>query len=83
MKDYIFMKREQFIKALDTMLNSCDTPPEAIWDGLSPIETPSFELSSTLMGKYGEEEDRLIFRILNSGDKMKKAALNDLKLLVE
>lgn len=41
--------------------------------GFSPIETPSFELSSTLMGKYGEEGDRLIFRILNSGEKMKKA----------
>ena len=41
--------------------------------GFLPIETPSFELSSTLMGKYGEEGDRLIFRILNSGDKMKKA----------
>jgi histidyl-tRNA synthetase len=41
--------------------------------GFSPIETPSFELSSTLMGKYGEEGDRLIFRILNSGDKMLKA----------
>lgn len=41
--------------------------------GFAPIETPSFELSSTLLGKYGEEGDRLIFRILNSGDKMKKA----------
>lgn len=46
----------------------------------APIETPSFELSSTLMGKYGEEGDRLIFRILNSGDKVKKA---DLKALEE
>ena len=48
--------------------------------GFAPIETPSFELSTTLMGKYGEEGDRLIFRILNSGDKMKKAdieALNE------
>ncbi|MEX1192277.1 MAG: histidine--tRNA ligase [Brumimicrobium sp.] len=45
----------------------------------APIETPSFELSSTLMGKYGEEGDRLIFRILNSGDKMKKADLDALK----
>ncbi len=48
--------------------------------GFAPIETPSFELSSTLLGKYGEEGDRLIFRILNSGDKMKKAditALNE------
>ena len=41
--------------------------------GFAPIETPSFELSSTLMGKYGEEGDRLIFRILNSGEKMKRA----------
>ncbi|RYM34889.1 histidine--tRNA ligase [Brumimicrobium glaciale] len=46
----------------------------------APIETPSFELSTTLMGKYGEEGDRLIFRILNSGDKVKKA---DLKALEE
>lgn len=43
------------------------------------IETPSFELSSTLMGKYGEEGDRLIFRILNSGEKLKKADLEALK----
>lgn len=46
--------------------------------GFSPIETPSFELSSTLMGKYGEEGDRLIFRILNSGEKVRKADLNAL-----
>jgi histidyl-tRNA synthetase len=47
--------------------------------GFSPIETPSFELSSTLLGKYGEEGDRLIFRILNSGEKMKKADLEALE----
>ncbi|OIQ36922.1 MAG: histidine--tRNA ligase [Bacteroidetes bacterium MedPE-SWsnd-G1] len=41
--------------------------------GFQPIETPSFEKSSTLMGKYGEEGDRLIFKILNSGDYLKKA----------
>jgi histidyl-tRNA synthetase len=46
--------------------------------GFAPIETPSFELSTTLMGKYGEEGDRLIFRILNSGEKMKKADLEAL-----
>ena len=39
--------------------------------GFQPIETPSFENSSTLMGKYGEEGDRLIFKILNSGDYLK------------
>src|SRR5690554_955932 len=36
--------------------------------GYEPIETPSFENLSTLTGKYGEEGDRLIFKILNSGD---------------
>ncbi len=41
--------------------------------GFQPIETPSFENSSTLMGTYGEEGDRLIFKILNSGDFLKKA----------
>jgi histidyl-tRNA synthetase len=47
--------------------------------GYAPIETPSFELSSTLLGKYGEEGDRLIFRILNSGEKMKKADIEALQ----
>lgn len=46
--------------------------------GFNPIETPSFELSSTLLGKYGEEGDRLIFRILNSGEKVRKADLEAL-----
>jgi len=46
--------------------------------GYAPIETPSFELSTTLLGKYGEEGDRLIFRILNSGEKMRKADLDAL-----
>ncbi len=41
--------------------------------GYQPIETPSFENSDTLMGKYGEEGDRLIFKILNSGDYLGKA----------
>jgi histidyl-tRNA synthetase len=36
--------------------------------GYQPIETPAMENSETLMGKYGEEGDRLIFKILNSGD---------------
>lgn len=41
--------------------------------GYYPIETPSFENSETLLGKYGEEGDRLIFKILNSGDYLSKA----------
>lgn len=36
--------------------------------GFLPIETPAMETMQTLMGKYGEEGDRLIFKILNSGD---------------
>ena len=36
--------------------------------GYSPIETPAMENLSTLMGKYGEEGDKLLFKILNSGD---------------
>src|SRR5680860_1139723 len=47
--------------------------------GFQPIETPSFENSDTLMGKYGEEGDRLIFNILNSGDYLSKV---EEKLLV-
>jgi histidyl-tRNA synthetase len=42
--------------------------------GFQPIETPSFENSETLMGKYGEEGDRLIFKILNSGDFLDKVS---------
>ncbi|RRQ46012.1 histidine--tRNA ligase [Chryseobacterium sp. SC28] len=41
--------------------------------GFEPLETPSFENLSTLTGKYGEEGDRLIFKILNSGDYAAKA----------
>jgi histidyl-tRNA synthetase len=47
--------------------------------GFQPIETPSFENSETLMGKYGEEGDRLIFKILNSGDYLAKANENALE----
>ena len=36
--------------------------------GYAPIETPSMENLSTLLGKYGDEGDKLLFRILNSGD---------------
>ncbi len=44
--------------------------------GFQPIETPSFENSETLMGKYGDEGDRLIFKILNSGDYLNKVDEN-------
>jgi histidyl-tRNA synthetase len=42
--------------------------------GYSQIETPAMENLSTLMGKYGEEGDKLLFKILNSGDFMKSVS---------
>lgn len=36
--------------------------------GFAPIETPAMETLQTLMGKYGEEGDKLLFKVLNSGD---------------
>jgi histidyl-tRNA synthetase len=47
--------------------------------GFQPIETPAMENLSTLMGKYGEEGDKLLFKILNSGDFASKA--NDADLI--
>lgn len=47
--------------------------------GFQQIETPAMEMLSTLMGKYGEEGDKLLFKILNSGDFMKEVNANDLE----
>jgi histidyl-tRNA synthetase len=46
--------------------------------GYQPIETPAVENLSTLLGKYGEEGDKLLFRILNSGDFLSSVNENDL-----
>ena len=43
--------------------------------GYAPIETPAMENINTLTGKYGDEGDRLIFKVLNSGDYLAKANL--------
>ncbi|MCH5216214.1 MAG: histidine--tRNA ligase [Muribaculaceae bacterium] len=45
--------------------------------GYQQIETPAMENLSTLMGKYGEEGDKLLFKILNSGDFMKEVNTDD------
>lgn len=47
--------------------------------GFLPIETPAMEKAFTLQGKYGEEGDRLMFNILNSGEKVKKADITALE----
>src|SRR4026208_1543282 len=49
--------------------------------GYQPIETPTMENLSTLEGKYGEEGDRLLFRILNSGDFKKDIPSSDFENL--
>jgi histidyl-tRNA synthetase len=41
--------------------------------GFAPIETPTLENLSTLTGKYGEEGDKLLFKVLNNGDFLSKA----------
>lgn len=47
--------------------------------GYQQIETPAMETLHTLMGKYGEEGDQLLFKVLNSGDYLKKASDEELK----
>ncbi|ERK00220.1 histidine--tRNA ligase [Hoylesella pleuritidis F0068] len=46
--------------------------------GFQQIETPAMETLQTLMGKYGEEGDKLLFKVLNSGDFMSKVTDQDL-----
>ncbi len=46
--------------------------------GFQQIETPAMETLQTLMGKYGEEGDKLLFKVLNSGDYMNKVTGEDL-----
>ena len=46
--------------------------------GFLPLETPSMENLSTLLGKYGEEGDKLLFKVLNSGDFLKDLSAQDL-----
>ena len=48
--------------------------------GYAPIETPSMENLSTLLGKYGDEGDKLLFRILNSGDAFSHINYDDYKV---
>src|SRR5215216_2046174 len=57
------MAKRQFI--FDTIRKTFKT------FGFQPLETPSMENLSTLTGKYGEEGDQLLFKILNSGDFLK------------
>ena len=47
--------------------------------GFRQIETPAMENLSTLLGKYGEEGDKLLFKILNSGDFLSDITIEDLQ----
>ncbi len=46
--------------------------------GFQPVETPAMENLSTLLGKYGEEGDKLLFKVLNSGDFLSEVSDNEL-----
>lgn len=54
----VVRKRQYLLHTLRKIFENC---------GFEPIETPSMENLTTLMGKYGEEGDRLIFKVLNNG----------------
>ena len=51
--------------------------------GYKPIETPSMENLSTLLGKYGEEGDKLLFKVLNSGDAFSGITADEIKKVIE
>ncbi|RIK63112.1 histidine--tRNA ligase [candidate division KSB1 bacterium] len=57
-------KRQQVMRVIQDVYESF---------GFEPLETPSFENLSTLLGKYGEEGDQLLFRILRRGEKLQEA----------
>ncbi len=59
----VMAKRNYLISTIERIFSSY---------GYQPIETPAVETLSTLLGKYGDEGDRLIFKILNSGDFLRK-----------
>lgn len=60
------------VKKRNYILNTIRTVFEKY--GFQPLETPAMENLSTLTGKYGEEGDKLMFRILNNGDLFSKAS---------
>lgn len=51
--------------------------------GFQPIETPAMENLSTLMGKYGEEGDKLLFKVLNSGEKINQPIYKVLQFYID
>lgn len=63
-------QRKYIFKTIEDVFIKC---------GYDPIETPTMEALSTLTGKYGEEGDRLLFKVLNNGDYLAKADLNALE----
>ncbi len=73
MRDFLpheVMRRNHIMGVMKTQFESY---------GFLPIETPAMERRELLLGKYGDEGDRLVFKVLNSGEKVKKADLEALK----
>ena len=50
--------------------------------GFQQIETPAMETLQTLMGKYGEEGDKLLFKVLNSGDYLSKITNEEIEAII-
>jgi len=67
----IMVKRNFILKTIQSIFEKF---------GFLPIETPSIENLSVLTGKYGEDGDKLLFKVLNSGDYLSKTNLKDYKL---
>ena len=64
------VKRNYILKILVDSFKCCN---------YSEIQTPSFETLNTLTGKYGDDQDNLMFKIISSGEKVKKANIDALK----
>ena len=71
MRDYLpetLAKRRYVVKKIEDAFGR---------HGFLPLETPAIENLSTLLGKYGEEGDQLLFRLLHRGDKLDRALETD------
>src|SRR6476661_2823031 len=66
----------EVVRKRQYILNTIKTEFELY--GFQPLETPAMENLETLMGKYGEEGDKLIFRILDSGNPFSKEFFQEL-----
>ena len=65
----IMHRRNYILDTIRSVYRSC---------GYQPLETPAMEKLSVLTGKYGDEGDQLLYRVLNSGDYLRNVETSDL-----